>query len=242
MKDLGTDTESPVLSVDDVTIAIGSRPIIRNVSFVLPSRASLAVIGPNGSGKTLLLKALMGLMPYSGKITWKPGVRLGYVPQNAYADPSMPLRVHELLHAKAAVQRFTQSDIDAAVGWVGVQDMLDERLGALSSGQFQRVLFALALLGAPDVLLVDEPTSSLDEPTEERIFELLRRARQERGITAILISHDLTLVRDFATHVLCLSGGSAVFGRAEELLVPTVLARVYGTPVEFHAHSLDRSL
>jgi zinc transport system ATP-binding protein len=232
--------EARLLSVVDVTIAIAGRPIVRNASFALQPGASLAIIGPNGSGKTLLLKALMGLMPYSGRITWKPGSRLGYVPQNAYADPNMPLRVRELLQAKAKVQHLTDADIEAAVGWVGVQAMLDKRLGSLSSGQFQRVLVAFAMLGAPDALLVDEPTSSLDEPAEEHVFELMRRARQERGITVILVSHDLTLVRDFATHVLCLSGGAATFGSAEELLVPAMLARVYGAPVEFHAHSLDR--
>jgi zinc transport system ATP-binding protein len=232
--------KASLLSAVDVTIAIAGRLIVRNVSFALEPRASLAIIGPNGSGKTLLLKALMGLMPYSGRIDWKPGTRLGYVPQNAYADPNMPLKVRELLQAKAKIQRLTKADIDAAVGWVGVQAMLDKRLGVLSSGQFQRVLVAFALMGAPDALLVDEPTSSLDEPAEEHIFELMRRARQERGITVILVSHDLTLVRDFATHVLCLSGGVATFGAAEELLVPAVLARVYGAPVEFHAHVLDR--
>lgn len=232
--------EPSLLSVVDVSIAAAGRPVVRNVSFALQPKASLAIIGPNGSGKTLLLKALMGLVSYSGRIAWKPGSRLGYVPQSAYADPNMPLRVRELLQSKAKVQRLTKADIDAAVGWVGVEPMLDKRLGALSSGQFQRVLVAFALLGAPDALLVDEPTSSLDELAEEHVFELMKRAREERGVTVILVSHDLTLVRDFATHVLCLSGGVATFGTAEDLLVPAVLARVYGAPVEFHAHSLDR--
>ncbi len=229
-----------MLSVEDVTIAVDGRLIVRNASFALRSKDSLAIIGPNGSGKTLLLKALMGLIPYSGKIAWRPGARLGYVPQNAHADPSMPLRVRELLHAKAATLRLTRADVDAAASWAGVQDLMEQRLGALSSGQFQRVLVAFALAGAPDALLVDEPTSSLDEPAEEHIFQLMKRAQQERGITVILVSHDLTLVRGFATHVLCLSGGTAAFGAAGDLLVPTVLARVYGAPVEFHIHSLDR--
>lgn len=232
--------QSSILSVDHVTVAAGGRTIVRDVSLALRSQDSLAIIGPNGSGKTLFLKSLMGLMPYTGKISWKPGARLGYVPQNAHADPNMPLRVRELLRAKAAVLHLTQKDVDAAVTWVGVQGMLDQRLGALSSGQFQRVLVAFALAGAPDALLVDEPTSSLDEPAEERIFQLLKRAQKDRSITAILVSHDLALVRDFATHVLCLSGGAATFGPAGELLVPTVLARVYGAPVEFHIHTLDR--
>jgi ABC-type Mn2+/Zn2+ transport system ATPase subunit len=113
-------------------------------------------------------------------------------------------------------------------------------VGALSTGQLQRLLIAFALIGAPDVLLVDEPTSSLDELAEEHFFELLNRARKERGTTVILVSHDLTLVRGLATHVLCLSGGTTYFGTAAEMLVPQVLERVYGQPVEFHSHDLRR--
>jgi zinc transport system ATP-binding protein len=229
-----------VLSVKNLSISAGRRTIVNDANFSLLRNASLAIVGPNGSGKTLLLKALLGLQPHVGTIQWQPGTRLGYVPQNTSADPHFPLRVRELLEAKRHVQRQPQTELDSAVAWVGISELLEQRLGTLSSGQLQRVLIAFALIGAPDALLVDEPTSSLDELAEERFFELLIRARRERGTTIILVSHDLTLVRGIASHVLCLASGTASFGTAKQMLAPEVLERVYGQPVEFHSHHLEQ--
>lgn len=231
----------PALAVQDLGVTIGGRTIVREVNFVLEAGASLAIVGPNGSGKSVLLKALLGLLPHSGKIAWPPDTRTGYVPQNVSADPHLPLTTGELLRAKASVQHLTRDEVQSAVEWAGVADLLDQRVGALSGGQLQRVLIAFALAGDPDVLLVDEPTASLDEPSEEHFIELLNRTRLQRGTTLILVSHDLTLVRGAATHVLCLSPGAASFGTASEMLVPEVLERVYGQPVEFHAHSLEHN-
>lgn len=228
-----------VLAVQRLSITIGSRPILRDVSFELPANASLAIIGPNGSGKTLLLKALLGIFPYTGTIRWKAGIRIGYVPQSASADPHLPLRVRELFVAKSNVQHLTADDVDAAVRRIGVGELLEQQLGALSSGQLQKVLIGFALIGNPQVLLIDEPTSSLDEPTEQHISELISNIRRDLGTTIITVSHDLTLLRGLATHVLCLSGGGASFGVAEKMLVPEILQAVYGGPVAFHSHTLE---
>lgn len=230
----------PLLTVAGLSIEMGGHAIVRNVTFSLPQSASLAVIGPNGSGKTLLLKTLLGLMPGSNSFQWLPGTRLGYVPQKVVADPQMPMLVHELLESKRSVQNLPRSTIGSAVEWVGVADLLEHRLGALSSGQLQRVLIALAMAGAPDALLIDEPTSSLDEAAEEHIYKLLERIRQARGTTIILVSHDLLLVRHIATHVLCLNAGTAAFGTTEQMLRPDILEAVYGHPLHFHTHALDR--
>jgi zinc transport system ATP-binding protein len=228
--------EKPLLTVTGTNISIASRTIVKNATFSLVRNSTLALIGPNGSGKTLLLKALLGLQPHTGLITWQPGTRLGYVPQNLSADPHLPLRARELLRAKAIVQKQPENEVEAVAAWVGCSDLLQQRLGALSGGQLQLVLIAFALIGNPDVLLVDEPTSSLDERAEEQFLDLLKRMRRERGMTVVLVSHDLTLVRGFATHVLCLSAGQAVFGTAAEMLVPDMLERIYRQPVEFHLH------
>jgi zinc transport system ATP-binding protein len=229
----------PLLTVSRLSIEMAGRTIVRNVTFSLPQSASLAVIGPNGSGKTLLLKTLLGLLPVKGSFQWLPGTRLGYVPQKVVADPQMPMLVHELLEAKRSIQNLSRSDIGSAVEWVDIADLLEHRLGALSSGQLQRVLIALAMAGSPDVLLIDEPTSSLDEAAEEHIYELLEKTRQARGTTIILVSHDLLLVRHIATHVLCLNTGTASFGTAEQMLRPDILEALYGRPLQFHTHALD---
>ena len=236
----GPPSSQPLLQVAGLSIEMSGRAIVRDVAFSLPNGASLAVIGPNGSGKTLLLKTLLGLLPHSGSLQWRPGVRVGYVPQKVLADPQMPMLVRELLEAKRSVQRLTRSDVQSTVEWVGIADLMNSRLGALSSGQLQRVLIALAMVGEPNVLLVDEPTSSLDEAAEEHIYDLLERTHKVHGTTIILVSHDLLLVRSVATHVLCLNGRTASFGSAEQMLRPDVLETVYGQPLQLHTHALDK--
>jgi zinc transport system ATP-binding protein len=235
-----TSKPDPVLEIVGLSIEIAGRTIVRDATFSLPRGADLAVIGPNGSGKTVLLKTLLGLLPASGTISWAPDSRRGYVPQKVFADPHLPMRVKELLKAKASVQHFKDSDIESAVAWVGITDLMAQRLGALSSGQLQRVLLAMAMVGSPNVLLVDEPTSSLDEAAEGHIYELLQRTRQTRGTTVILVSHDLALVHNMATHVLCLNGGRASFGTAQEMLTQDILESLYGCPLQFHSHAWEK--
>jgi zinc transport system ATP-binding protein len=229
----------PVVAVSSLSIEIGGRSIIRNANFTIPKGSGLAVIGPNGSGKTVLVKALLGLLPYTGSIRWAQGSRQGYVPQKVSADPNLPMRVREILAAKAFVQKMTPADIGDAVAWAAIGSLLEQRLGALSSGQLQRVLLAMAMMGAPDVVLVDEPTASLDEGSEEHVFQLLETTRKLRGTTIIIVSHDLALVGHLATHVICVNGGVATFGTARNMLRQDVLESSFGTPLRFHSHNLE---
>jgi zinc transport system ATP-binding protein len=112
----------------------------------------------------------------------------------------------------------------------------DKAIGALSGGQFQRLLVAFALIGDPDVLLLDEPTAGVDGPGEERLNALLHRLQQERGLTIILISHELTLVHEYATDVLCLGTRRACFG-PPSILTPELLREIYDGPVAVHVHA-----
>lgn len=228
-----------VVSVANLSIKIGPSTIIRDANFAVPKGSGLAVIGPNGSGKTVLLKALLGLLPYSGTVRWAHEARQGYVPQKVSADPNLPIRVREILKAKAAVQKMTASDIEEAVAWAAIGSLLEKRLGALSSGQLQRVLLAMAMMGVPDVLLVDEPTASLDEGSEEHVFHLLETTRKLRGTTIVIVSHDLALVGHLATHVICVHAGVASFGTAGNMLRQDVLEASFGSPLRFHSHSLE---
>lgn len=229
----------PAVSVANLSVKIGDRTIIRDANFAIPKGSSMAVIGPNGSGKTVLLKALLGLLPFTGNICWAPGSRQGYVPQKVSADPNLPMRVREILKAKACVQKMTASDVEEVVAWAAIGSLLEQRLGALSSGQLQRVLLAMAMMGAPDVLLVDEPTASLDESSEEHVFHLLETTRKLRGTTIVIVSHDLALVGHLATHVICVNAGVASFGTAGQMLRQDVLEASFGAPLRFHSHSLE---
>ena len=115
-------------------------------------------------------------------------------------------------------------------------EFADAALGTLSGGQFQKALIAFALLGNPNVLLFDEPTASLDELSEERIYELIFQLQQRRKITVILVSHDLSVVYRYASQVLCLSQGNLCMGPPKEILTPQMLEEVYGAPLKFYRH------
>ena len=230
----------PVLSVQRLGVRLGGRAVIANLSFEVKRGENLAIIGPNGAGKTVLLRALLKLLPSEGAIQWTAGTNLGYVPQSIAADRQLPLHVRDLLGAKARLLKLSADAIQATARIVDLApELLDTRVGVLSGGQFQKVLITFALLGDPQVLLVDEPTASLDELARERIYELLERLRLERKLTVLLVSHDLSVVYQFATKVLCLSGGTPCFGIPREILTPDTLAAVYTAVPKFYQHTHD---
>jgi zinc transport system ATP-binding protein len=231
---------NPILSVKNLRIAFGNRTVIRDLSFDLQAGASLAVIGPNGAGKTVLLKALLHLIPYEGEIRWEDRARLGYVPQKIAADRQLPLRLKEFLAAKAAFLTLTNADVAAAASEVGLSpEVLNTTIGNLSGGQFQRALIAFALLGRPNVLLFDEPTASLDELSEERVYEMLHSLQEQKGMTVILVSHDLSVVYRYASMVLCLSANRPCMGPPKEVLTPQMLEDVYAAPSKYYRHVED---
>jgi len=226
-----------ILSVRNLSVAFGTRTVIQNLSFAINAGENLAIIGPNGSGKTVLLKALLGLVSHEGEIRWSPEARLGYVPQKIEADRELPLRVSDLLEAKAHLLKLPAKAVQSVSNAVSLTaDVLSASVGVISGGQFQKALIAFALLGDPNVLLFDEPTASLDELAEERIYELLEKLKQERRLTILLVSHDLSIVFRSATVVLCLSKGEPCFGRPKEVLTPQTLEALYSAPPKFYQH------
>lgn len=226
-----------LLSVRDLRVAFGSRLVLRDLSFTLYSGDCLAIIGPNGSGKTVLLKALQHLIPYEGDIHWSKQAHIGYVPQSVTADRQLPLRVRELLTAKARFLHLANQEMEQVSSELGLSpEFLSAGIGTLSGGQFQKVLIAFALLGRPNVLLFDEPTASLDELSEERIYELLHELHVRKGITLVVVSHDLSVVYRYASQVLCLSKGKTCMGPPKEILTPEMLEGVYGAPPKFYGH------
>ena len=184
-----------ILEVKSLSVELGVTHVIDNLSFSLSEGENLAVIGPNGSGKTVLLRALLGLLPHEGIIRWAPGVHLGYVPQKIDLERDIPVTAMNLLSAKAALAHMGEHDVRTVARSVGVSPaILDAPLRELSGGQFQRILIAFALLGNPNVILFDEPTASIDEAGEGQIYEMLHELQETRGITTIVVSHDLSFV------------------------------------------------
>lgn len=228
---------TPILSVRNLTIRFGNRTVIQNLNFTVDRGETIAIIGPNGSGKTVLLRALLDLLPVEGVIQWQPDAKLGYVPQKIAADRRLPLHISDLLAAKARLLNLPAEHVGAVAERVGLtRELLGTSVGVLSGGEFQKALIAFALLGDPNVLLFDEPTASLDELAEEHIYELLRDLQRERQLTVLLVSHDLSVVYQLATKVLCLSKAKLCFGPPTEILTPETLQEVYSGPVKFYKH------
>lgn len=229
------------LEVENLSVHFGAVEVFRGLSFVLPRGSSLAVIGPNGAGKTVLFKALIGSVPSKGRIRWAPGTRLGYVPQKLDLERDLPVSGRDLLRAKAAVSKSTQDTVLAALESVGLDARtLSVPIGAMSGGQFQRLLLAFALIGDPNVLLLDEPAAGIDEPGQEKVNAMIQRLQEEKAVTVLLISHDLSVVYRYATAVLCLSKTHTWFGAPQTVLNPEMLQQLYGAPTRFHIHDGPR--
>jgi zinc transport system ATP-binding protein len=222
---------STILEVRNLTVRIDASVALFDVSFELEAGDALLVLGPNGAGKTVLLRALLGLLPVEGEVRWSPpGPPPGYLPQRLDVERHLPMCGEDLLRAKSALLRLSEGEIPAAFERVGVSSAIARSpIGHLSGGQFQKVMIALALLGEPRILMLDEPTTGLDEPSAEHIYDLLRRLQAE-GVTIILVSHDLGLAYRFATKVLCLNTKALCFGPPDRMTAET-LRELYGEAI-----------
>jgi len=231
----------PTLKAENLSIGFENAPVIERLTFEVAHGSALAIIGPNGAGKSVLAKALIGVLPFKGTIQWEGNTRIGYVPQKLDIERDLPITGGDFLRAKAAVSRASPGDVRDVLGLVGLKpESANKAIGALSGGQFQRLLVAAALIGHPTVLLLDEPTSGVDEPGQESLNHTIERLREERDLTLLFISHDLSVVYQYATNVLCLSRGRVCFGVPQTILTPQLLQELYGAPVGYHVHDDPR--
>jgi zinc transport system ATP-binding protein len=215
-----------VLKVSNLGVKLQNQTILDTVSFKLKRGTSLAVVGPNAAGKTMLFKALLNLVPHTGKIEWAQKVKIGYVPQNIAVD-DIPISVKDFLSFKSNV------NVESSLSPVrlGNKNVMDKTLGVLSGGQLRRVLIAWALTDSPNVLLFDEPTTGVDHDTEEPIFATLEELKKKQSITILLITHDVHIVREYSDYLLALNKCVTFFGESKEIMNPSVQKIIYGETV-----------
>ena len=226
------------LEVDHLSVSLGQTPVLTDLSFHLAKGRALAVIGPNGAGKTVLFRALIRSLPFSGSVRWASGIRIGYVPQKLDLERDIPITGIDFLSARVGIGRKTTTSISDFLTLVGLPlEVARQSIGTMSGGQFQRLLIAFALVGDPNALLLDEPTAGVDEPGQEHLNELMRRLQRNQGLTVLFISHDLSVVYQYATDVLCLSRAQAYFGPPWTILTPDRLRQLYGTEINYHVHN-----
>jgi zinc transport system ATP-binding protein len=226
-----------VLDVGHLSVRFGKTTVLRDVSFGVEHGTSLAILGPNAAGKTVLFRGLIGAIPCDGTVQWAAGARIGYVPQKLDLERDVPITGADFLWARAALAGASRAAIGRTLDLVGVpREAAEQPVGTLSGGQFQRLLVAFALVGNPNVLLLDEPTAGVDEPGQERLNELMSRLQREQGLTILFISHELSVVYRYATNVLCLGRERVCVGPPREILTPDLLHELYGAPVDYHVH------
>jgi len=232
-----------ILSVSHLTVDIDGHVILKDVSFDVKRDSTVVVLGPNGAGKTVLFKAIIGLMPYSGQVTWKTDVKIGYVPQKISFEKDFPLtvlefmqfkekRLEEIQHALKEVGLWKESSADTHRG----TRLLHTKIGVLSGGELQRVLIAFALLGTPNILFFDEPTSGVDITGEETVYTLMRRLQKQKDLTILCISHELDIVNQYADAVLCLNKEKMCFGAPKNIINANALESLYGEKIHLYTH------
>jgi ABC-type Mn2+/Zn2+ transport system ATPase subunit len=229
-----------LLTLHDVSLGYDGRIVLERLSFALACGECLALVGPNGAGKTTLLRGMLGLIPVlAGRIEYgfdRSTGPLGYVPQRESLDPIFPLTVFEvvlmgtyarlvLLQPVGRRQRQLAAD---CLERVGLADLANRPFWALSGGQKQRVLIARALAVEPHILLLDEPTAGVDPGAATAIIDLIARLNHDQGLTVVLVSHHLRLVRSLVRSVLWVEDGGASKGTTEVMLAPERIVDVFG--------------
>jgi len=243
----------PFVELEDVDFAYGPARVLERINLTVEPGDFLGIIGPNGSGKTTLLRIMLGLLaPQRGVVrlfghppaSFRQWGRLGYVPQKATLDPALPVTVREMvatgllptLGLFGRIGRAERKRIAEVLGQVGMEAHAAARIGALSTGQQQRVLIARALVSKPELLILDEPTGGVDPEAQTSFYALLHHLNRERDVTLILVSHDIGVVAREVTKLACLNRRLVFHGRPGDFLSDAALTALYGPAVRVVSH------
>lgn len=237
------------IEMKDVSVKLGDKTVLKDVSVSLNEGTFLGIIGPNGGGKTTLLKVLLGLITPEkgqvriyGKSPSKTSDEVGYVPQYSNFDSQFPISVWDVvlmgrvgeLGWKPFYSKEDKKIAEDSLKMVNMLEYKDRQISELSGGQQQRVLIARALTTEPDILLLDEPTASIDEKIQTNIYELLEKLNKKRNMTIILVSHDIGVISSYVNKVACLNK-YFIYHDSDEL-TPEMIEASYECPVDLVAH------
>lgn len=240
-----------IIHVEHLSVRYGANLALSDVSLDVTQGEYLGIIGPNGGGKTTLLKAILGLVPMSagsvsvcGKQAGKAGTLTGYVPQFSSMEKEFPVMVKEvvltgrLTRKRPLFHRYDASDREAAAAAlkeVGIANLANRQIHALSGGEFQKMLIARALAVGPKILMLDEPTASVDAKSRAQIFELLEKLNR-KGMTILLVTHDTLAISSQVHRLACLNHNLVYHGEPE--LDEKTVDALYGCPVDLIAHGV----
>lgn len=207
-----------------------SEPVLTGIDFRIDAAEIVTVVGPNGSGKSSLIRALLGHMALAGgRVTRRPGLRIGYVPQRVHLDPAIPMTVRRFL---SLPKRVDDAQAQDALARTGVPGLGARQLTQLSGGQFQRVLLARALLSDPHLLVLDEPTQGLDQPGIVAFYRLIDEVRRQTGAAVLMVSHDLLVVMRSSDRVVCVNGHVCCEGTPQQVSTAPEYLALFGAEAQ----------
>jgi zinc transport system ATP-binding protein len=241
--------DKEVVRLEDVWVQYNGVPILEGINLAIEQDDFLGIIGPNGGGKTTLLKIILGLIsPSRGKVSVlgkppeKSRSKIGYVPQHNLFDRDFPISVGDVVlmgrYGKSGLfRRYSSEDRRAtqdALQTVGMLDYKERQMGKLSGGELQRIFIARALVAEPKLLLLDEPTASVDPAMQTEFYELLEKLKKQMAI--VLVSHDISAISIYVDKLACLNRQLHYHGSKE--ITPEILEATYKCPVQMIAHGL----
>ncbi len=234
------------LAISELCVKYNSADVLKRISFKVGAGDYIGIVGPNGSGKSTLIKAVLGLVgaergeislfgaPLARFTEWR---RVGYLPQRLrYFNPDFPATVEEvvglgLLAGKCLPRKLNRADREAVeknLALMGITEIRKRCIGELSGGQQQRVLLARAVVGGPELLILDEPTTALDPETRDRFYNLLRMLNREQGVTVILVTHDTASIGTYATRFLYIDKELIFNGTFDEFCHSEEMTNLFG--------------
>ena len=234
-----------MITIKKVGVSYAMQPhVLKDCNATIEGPTITGIIGPNGAGKSTLLKAILGLIQSSGEIlidgepTKKVLQKIAYVEQKSHIDFTFPITIRECVALgrtvkKKPLQRLTKEDwekVDAAIEEVGLTDLASRQIGALSGGQFQRVLLARCMVQEAQYIFLDEPFVGIDMLSEKVIMTILRKWKEE-GKTILMVNHDLSKVKEYIDHVILVKHAIVASGKTEDVFIKKYLDDVYGGSV-----------
>jgi zinc transport system ATP-binding protein len=220
----------PLLQLNDVCKNYHKNLVLENVSFSVERGQTVTLIGPNGAGKSTLMKISLGILDASsGTVEREKGISIGYMPQKVMIDETLPLSVRDFLYLRPHT---SYNDVAEALETVRLTRLSDHPVQSASGGEMQRILLARAILGKPDLLVLDEPVQGIDIMGQQEIYGLIAKIRDETGCGVLMISHDLHLVMASTDQVLCLNRHICCSGSPEFVKENPEYHAMMGRPME----------
>ena len=204
-----------LISATNINVIKSGKEILKDVNIKINKNDFITIIGPNGAGKSMLLKCIMGFYkPNSGVIKSKINLKLGYMPQNLDIIKTIPIKAKKFITLK---KKFDKISLKKVILETQIEHILDKQLSVLSGGEMQRILLARSLLNNPELLILDEPAQNLDVSGQMLFYKLLQEIYSKRGLSILMVSHDLHLVMISTKQVICLSNHICCCGKPQQI-------------------------